>query len=141
MIEKVTVEMTPDARFRAVNGPDCHEMNPKELLLYAAAQCSGYTALTVMQKMRLAPRRLEISYSGELNTETLRAESLFRSFHAVYNVECGSGRDQEKANRALALTHEKYCGLTQMLRRIAPVTHKIAIVGVETRETMTAEQE
>lgn len=131
MIEKVTVEMTEDSKFRAIDGPACTEMNPKELLLYAAAQCSGYTALMVMQKMHLAPKRLEIAYSGELNTEALQAESMFRSFHVVYNVECGSGSDQEKASRALEMTHEKYCGLTQMLRRIAPVSHEVAIVSTE----------
>lgn len=131
MIEKVTVRMTEDAKFRAIDGPGCDEMNPKELLLYAAAQCSGYTAMMVMQKMHLKPKNLEISYSGELNTETLQAESMFRSFHVVYNVECGSGSEQEKASRAIELTHEKYCGLSQMLRRIAPITHETAIVSTE----------
>lgn len=130
MIEKVTVEMTEDGNFRPV-GQTCDEMNPKELLLYAAARCSGLTALMVMQKMHLTPKRLEIGYSGELDTETLQAESMFRSFHAIYNVECGSGSDQEKAGRALTLTHEKYCGLTQMLRRIAPVSHETAVVSTE----------
>lgn len=131
MIEKVTVRMTEDAKFRAIDSPGCDEMNPKELLLYAAAQCSGYTAMMVMQKMHLKPKNLEISYSGELNTETLQAESMFRSFHVVYNVECGSGSEQEKASRAIELTHEKYCGLSQMLRRIAPITHETAIVSTE----------
>lgn len=131
MIEKVTVEMTENGKFRPANGAECGTMNPKELLLYAAAQCSGLTALMVMEKMHLRPKRLEIGYSGDLNTETLQAESMFRSFHVVYNVDCGSGSDQEKASRALLLTHEKYCGLTQMLRRIAPVSHEIAVVSTE----------
>ncbi len=131
MIEKVTVEMTEDSKFRAIDGPACTEMNPKELLLYAAAQCAGHTALMMMQKMHLVPKRLEITYSGELNTETLQAESLFRSFHTIYNVECGAGSDQEKASRAIEMTHEKYCGLTQMLRKIAPVSHETAIVSTE----------
>ena len=128
MIEKVTVRLAEDGKFRIVNGPACNEMNPKELLLYAAAQCSGHTAMLIMQKMQLVPKGLEITYSGELNTETLQAESLFRSFHAVYNVECATGKDQEKAGRAIGMVHEKYCGLTQMLRRIAPVTHETAVV-------------
>jgi len=131
MIEKATVEMTEDGTFRAADGPGCDGMNPKELLLYAAARCSGLTALMVMRKMHLTPKRLEISYSGELDTDELRAESTFRSFRVIYNVECATGRDQEKAARALTLTHEKYCGLTQMLRRIAPVSHEIAVVSTE----------
>ena len=130
MIEKVTVEMTEDGNFRPV-GQRCDEMNPKELLLYAAARCAGLTALMVMQKMHLKPKRLEIGYSGELDTETVQAESVFRSFHTTYNVDCGSGDEQEKAGRAITLTHEKYCGLAQMLRKIAPITHEIAVVSTE----------
>ena len=106
-------------------------MNPKELLLYAAAQCSGRTAMLVMQKMRMQPKGLEISYSGDLDTDEVQAESMFRSFHVLYNVECATGSDQEKASRAIGLTHEKHCGLTQMLRRIAPVSHETAIVTTE----------
>ncbi|MDE7005526.1 MAG: OsmC family protein [Alistipes sp.] len=138
MIEKVTVELTGQAGFRATEGYGCDTMNPKELLLYAAAQCAGQTAMMVMEKMHVKPKRLEITYSGELNTDRLQAESMFRSFRVIYNVECGAGDQQEKAGRALSLTHEKYCGLTQMLRKIAPVSHEIAVVNTEP-EPMTAE--
>lgn len=131
MIEKVTVRLTEEGKFRAIDGPQCDEMNPKELLLHAAAQCSGRTAMHLMQKMHMKPKGLEISYSGDLNTDEVLPESMFRSFHVVYNVECATGDDQEKASRAIALTHDKYCGLTQMLRRIAPVSHETAIVSTE----------
>lgn len=131
MIEKVTVRLTEEGKFRAIDGPQCDEMNPKELLLYAAAQCSGRTAMLMMEKMRMKPKGLEISYSGDLNTDEVQAESMFRSFHVIYNVECATGDDQEKASRAIGMTHEKYCGLTQMLRRIAPVSHETAIVSTE----------
>lgn len=135
MIEKVTVELTGQAGFRATEGYGCEAMNPKELLLYAAAQCAGQTAMMVMEKMHVKPKRLEITYSGELNTDRLQAESMFRSFRVIYNVECGAGDQQEKAGRALSLTHEKYCGLTQMLRKIAPVSHEIAVVNTEPEPT------
>ena len=49
----------------------------------------------------------------------------------VYNVECSSEDDQAKVGRALELTHEKYCGMMQMLRKVAPVSHEIAVVSTE----------
>jgi putative redox protein len=49
----------------------------------------------------------------------------------VYNVECSSEDDQAKVGRALELTHEKYCGMVQMLRRIAPVSREIAVVSTQ----------
>ncbi len=135
MIERTTVELTANNEFRIAEGRRCDAMNPKELLLHAAAKCAGLTAMMLMERMRVAPKRLEITYSGELDTEQVQAESIFRSFHVIYHVECGAGDQQEKASRALTLTHEKYCGLTQMLRKIAPVSHEIAIVSTEPETT------
>ena len=106
-------------------------MNPKEQLLHAAAQCAGRTALTLMKKEHMTPKNFEISVSGDLSTETLQAESVFTHFHVVYHVECGGEGDRAKASRALELTHDKYCGLIQMLSRIAPVTREIAVVNTE----------
>ena len=121
MIEKVTLQMSGNGKFRTENGTGCDAMNPKTLMLYAAAQCSAQTALMI------TPKRFEISYSGDLSAETVQSESVYRSFHVVYNVECSSEDDQAKVGRALELTHEKYCGMVQMLHRIAPVSREIAV--------------
>lgn len=129
MIEKVTLELSGTSDFRLTGGPRCEAMNPKALLLYAAAKCSGLTLLQILQKQRIRLLRLEIGISGELSTETLQAESTFCSFHVLYNVACDCADDQIQVSRAVRLAHEKYCGLMQMLRKIAPVTHEVAIVS------------
>ena len=126
MIEKVTLQMSGNGKFRTENGTGCDAMNPKTLMLYAAAQCSAQTALMIMQKERITPKRFEISYSGDLSAETVQSESVYRSFHVVYNVECSSEDDQ-----AATLTHEKYCGIMRMFRMIAPVSHEIAVVSTQ----------
>ena len=117
MIEKVTLQMSGNGKFRTENGTGCDAMNPKTLM--------------IMQKERITPKRFEISYSGDLSAETVQSESVYRSFHVVYNVECSSEDDQAKVGRALELTHEKYCGMVQMLRRIAPVSREIAVVSTQ----------
>ena len=131
MIEKVTLQLTGDSKLVPENGPDCGEMNPKTLLLYAAAKCSGMTALMIMDKERFRPKRFEIGISGELSDETPQSESTFKSFHVVYNIECDTEDDQAKVSRAVMLAHEKYCGMMQMLRKVAPVSHEIAVVSTE----------
>ena len=138
MIEKVTLQLTGDSKLVPENGPDCGEMNPKTLLLYAAAKCSGMTALMIMEKERLRPKRFEISVSGELSTEEVRSESVFKSFHVVYNIECDTEDDQAKVSRAATLTHEKYCGIMRMFRMIAPVSHEIAVVSTEPAKASAA---
>lgn len=129
MTEKVNVQMNRAGRFEPRGGAGCESMNPKELLLYAAAQCAGLTAAAIMRRERMTPRNFEISVSGDLSTETLQAESLFTRFHVVYNVACQSEADCAKASHALELTHDKYCGLIQMLSRIAPVSREIVVVN------------
>ncbi len=131
MIEKVTLQLTDTANFLPADGSRCETMNPKALLLYAAAKCAGLTALHILEKQRVRPKRLEIGVSGELSTDTVQSESLFRSFRFYYNVECASDDDQAKVSQAIRLTHDKHCSMVQMLGRIAPVTHEVAIVSTE----------
>lgn len=131
MIEKATVRLTDKSTFRLTGDTPCNELNPKALMLCAAAECAGYTVLHILGKEHIAPRRLEIGVSGELSTPTLEAGSVFTSFDFAYNVECGTLDDQAKVSRAVNLAHDKYCGLVAMLRKIAPVAHEIAIVSSE----------
>ncbi len=109
----------------------CDSLNPKQLLLYAAARCTGHTLLHILERKHTKIRHMEICYSGELDTETLQPESRFKAFHVNYNIECMSEADQRKVAEAVRMTDEKYCGLTQMLRKIAPVEHRTAIVSTE----------
>ena len=117
--------------FTSRRRPRCEEMNPKTLLLYAAAKCVGKTALMIMDKERLRPKRFEIGVSGELSTETSIRKRTFKSFHVVHNIECDTEDDQAKVGRAVTLVHEKYCGMMRMLRKVAPVSHEIAVVSTD----------
>lgn len=123
--------MNGNGDFVSSDGRACDALNPKEMLLCAAARCAGLTALKIMNGEHLRPVRFEIACSGVLSTETLRMESVFRSFHVAYNVACATEAEQAKVGRAIVLTQEQYCGLVQMLRKIGPVTHEIDIVTTE----------
>lgn len=131
MIEKVTLHLTEGSKFLPEGVTACDDLNPKAMLLYAGAKCAGLTALHIMQKERITPKRFEISMSGELSTDTVQSESIFKSFHVVYNIECDTEDDQVKVSRAATLSHEKYCGTVRMLSKIAPVSHEIAVVSTE----------
>ena len=107
------------------------QMNPKELMLYATAHCAALTIKGMLDKEHIHPKWLEIEVSGELDTEALMAQSTYRTFNILYRVECTHIEEQNKIAHAIRLTNEKYCGLLQMLRRIAPVSHEISIVSTE----------
>ena len=131
MVEKVTLCMNKDSQFEIKNGTDCNRLNPKEMLLCAAAKCAAMTALEIMGKEKVTPKSFEVAVSGNLSTDTLRAESVFTAFNVVYNAEARTEEEHVKISRALNLTHDKYCGMVKMLNRIAPVSHEIAIVTTE----------
>lgn len=131
MVQKIVIAMNGDQRFALVNGAPITELNPKELLLFAAADCAGRTVVSLLNGHVASLLRLELTMEGKLSTPTLVAESRFVSFNLVYNAECRTLKDQMVISRAIGLAHDKYCGLLQMLRKIAPVTHEVSIVTTE----------
>lgn len=130
MSEKATVTMNAEGQIEGHERCRCTEMSPKELMLYAAALCSAKSIMAIMKKEQMTPRQLEITYSGEAEPATTFSSGAFLSFHVTYRAICLSEGDEEKASRAIRLAHDKYCTLTQMLRKIAPISHEIAIVNV-----------
>ena len=127
----VTIEWCHDTTFKLANNESCDKLNPKQMMLYATAECAGITIMSILAKERIKPKSIEISMSGELDTETVMAKSQYSSFHISYNVECRHIEDQSKISHAINLSNEKYCGTLQMMRKIAPVSHEISIVSSE----------
>ncbi len=128
---KVNIRHTDKAEFELTGSKKADSLNPKELLVYAAAQCAGKTVMTILEKERISPVNLEIEMSGDLDADTVTAQSVFRSFRIVYNLECRTIAEHGKAGRAVKLANDKYCGTLQMLRRIAPVSDEISVVSTE----------
>ena len=127
---KITIEMDKDGKFVPVS-KKVEEMNPKEVILYAAAMCASITMKSILDKENIVPKSAEIEMSGTLDTEEVAAKSVYRSFNILYRIECNTISEQSKIGRAINLTTEKYCGTLQMLRRIAPLSHEVSIVSIE----------
>lgn len=123
--------MDKEGQFHPV-GKKVEEMNPKELILYATALCASITMKGILDKEHITPKSAAIEMSGTLDTEQVMAKSIYRSFNILYRVECNTISEQSKIGRAINLTTEKYCGTLQMLRRIAPLSHEVSIVSIET---------
>ena len=101
------------------------------MLLYAAADCAGRTILGLLKEHSQEMLSMEITMEGTLSTPVLQAESRYTSFNIIYNIECHTLKNQIIISRAVNLAHDKYCGLLQMLRKIAPLSHELSIVAVD----------
>lgn len=126
MTVKVTVRHTGSNEFSLSSGRSADTLNPKELLLYATACCAGKTVNGILDKQRIVPERFEITMSGELDTDTVTAQSAYNSFRIRYSIVCPND-DEQKVHQAVKLADEKYCGTLRMMRRIAPVSSEIEV--------------
>lgn len=131
MIQKIVINMTPERDFMLNGRAKLEKLNPKEMLLYAAADCAGRTILGLLKEHSQEMLSMEIIMEGTLSTPVLQAESRYTSFNIIYNIECHTLKDQIIISRAVNLAHDKYCGLLQMLRKIAPLSHELSIVAVD----------
>ena len=132
MIQKVTLRLNDDRQFESEDHRTANDLNPKELLLYASAMCAGLTIESLLKDHMNDIKLMEISIEGNLSTPTVVAESTYTHFNIVYRAECKSLKEQIVISRAINLAHDKYCGMIQMIRQIAPLSHEISIVATDT---------
>ncbi|MBP3356767.1 MAG: OsmC family protein [Rikenellaceae bacterium] len=130
-MKSVTIKWVKELQFELEEG-SADTLDPKSLLLLSFAKCAGMTAAGLFQKSKIELLGFEITCSGQMSTPTLQAETVFTRLSIVYNVECARIEEQSRVSRAIALTNDRYCGVGQMLSRVAPVSHEIYIHSSET---------
>lgn len=134
MHQSITIQAEDLGKFILAKSRELDKLNPKELLLYSTALCAGFTIQAIAEKEYVKLLKLEITMSGELDTEKVEGRSQFVSFDIAYNVECKHISEQTRVSNAVRLAHDKYCGGLSMLRKIAPVSHSTSIVSIEVEE-------
>jgi putative redox protein len=93
-------------------------------LLLAAAGCSAADVVLILKKMRVAVRSLRIDVTG-----TRRATEPRRYMSIRFRFEMsGDGLDAAKAERAVALSIEKYCSVVASLAPDITVEHEVVLV-------------
>lgn len=112
----------PGSPVRALRGP-----KPMEMLLGAAAGCTGADVISVLAKMRLALRSLRIRTEGERASEHPR---VYRRVNLVYEVET-EPVDPDKVWHAVELSTKKYCGVLATLAGRGDVTYTLLCAGRE----------
>jgi putative redox protein len=94
---------------------------PKALLLSGLIGCTGMDVVSILGKMKVEGFGLEIAAEADTTDDH---PVVFSAIRLVYLF---SGRDlpREKIARAVSLSQDKYCGVSAMLRRVAPLTWEI----------------
>ena len=110
-----------------LDGDGTTGQSPVDGLLSALAACSAVDVVDIMAKRRTPVERLRVEVRGE------RREALPRRLMKVelrYIVD-GAGIDAPHVERAIALSHEKYCSVGATL---APDLEIVSVAVVNGRE-------
>ena len=97
-----------------------HGPSPMEAVLMALCSCTSVDVVSILQKKRQELTGLRVTADAE------RAETAPRVFTRIKLTYAVSGRLSRKAvEDAVALSKNKYCSVSQMLEKAAPVDYKI----------------
>ncbi len=98
---------------------------PKSLMLAALGGCTSMDVISILKKMRIELRSLNVIVEGELSEEHPRR---FQKMHVIYEVE-GDNLPLDKIEKAVSLSEEKYCGVSAVYREVMEITSEIRIKG------------
>lgn len=99
---------------------------PMETVLAGTGGCTAYDVVLILKRGRHDVRCCQVQLKAE------RAEEDPKVFTAIHMhfVVSGRGLKQEAVERAVALSHEKYCSASIMLGKTAAMTTSVEIVEV-----------
>jgi len=99
---------------------------PMETVLAGTGACAAYDVVLILKRGRHDIRGCEV----KLNAERAAADpKVFTKIHLQFVVR-GRGLPAAAVERAVALSHEKYCSASAMLAKTAAMTTGVEIVEV-----------
>lgn len=97
---------------------------PTELLLMGVGGCTAMDVASILKKKRVDFDDLEVEVQGEIETGPPKH---VRQVHIVYKV-WGAEVPREAVERAVELSQEKYCTVSNTVKGRAEVTWEIQIL-------------
>ena len=97
---------------------------PMETLLAGAGGCTAYDVVLILKRGRHAVTGVQVKASAERASEDPK---LFTRLH-LHFVVTGRGLPPAAVERAIAMSHEKYCSATIMLAKTAEIGTSFEIV-------------
>lgn len=97
---------------------------PMELLLAGTGGCTAYDVVLILKRSRQEVEGCDVTLKAE------RAEAepkVFTKVHFHFTVR-GRNLKDNVVERAIKLSHEKYCSASIMLEKTAELTHSFEIV-------------
>ena len=97
---------------------------PMEMMLAGAGGCTCFDVVMILKRARQEIIDCQVKLQAERAVEDPK---IFTKIHMQFKVT-GKNLDLAKVERAVNLSHEKYCSATIMLGKTAEITHSIEII-------------
>jgi putative redox protein len=95
--------------------------SPKKLMLAGLAGCTGIDIVSILEKMKVSFSDFHVNIEAELTEEH---PQIYHTVNIIYTIKV-SEEDQSKMERAVYLSKEKYCGVSDMFSHFAKLDFKI----------------
>jgi putative redox protein len=96
---------------------------PKPLILVALAGCTGMDVISILNKMRVELDGFDVDVEASMTDEHPK---YYNSFTIVYKFK-GKDLPLSKLEKAVDLSQERYCGVSEMLKKSSKIDHKIIV--------------
>lgn len=97
---------------------------PMEMVLLGTGGCTAYDVVLILKKSRQEVRGCSVSLTAERASEDPK---VFTRIHFQFTVT-GRNLNPATVERAINLSHDKYCSASIMLAKTATLTHGFDIV-------------
>jgi putative redox protein len=97
---------------------------PKPLMLVALGGCTAMDVISILKKMRVEVEKFSVKVEGDLTGEHPRH---FYHMHVIYEFT-GKDLPMEKLQKAVALSEEKYCGVSAVYKKAIELSSEIKII-------------
>ncbi|MCF8219040.1 MAG: OsmC family protein [Bacteroidales bacterium] len=96
---------------------------PKPLLAVSLAGCTSMDVISILKKMRVTPDFFDVEVFADSTEEHPKH---YNKIHLKYIFK-GKDLPEDKINKAVNLSQDRYCGVSHMLGKAAELTHEIVI--------------
>ncbi|WP_455367170.1 OsmC family protein [Kaarinaea lacus] len=102
-------------------------IRPMEMILLGTGGCTAFDVVHILKKSR----QPITDCVAELSAERAETEpKVFTKIH-IHFIVTGRNLPEKHVERAVNLSADKYCSATQMLGKVAEITHDYEIVNLE----------
>jgi putative redox protein len=99
--------------------------SPKILMLVSLAGCTGLDVVDILNKMRVTFSDFSIKVNAH---HTDVDPKIYDDVKLTYTVKVKK-EDEDKVEKAVTLSLDKYCGVSEMFRSFAKLSHGIEFAG------------